>query len=72
MGCDKLRWPRFGIRRKDWEREMGWGGLWQAGGAGEGGGWGLWLKVVAGGNWRGGMEGAIKCLILYFLSVSSI
>ena len=32
----------------------------------------LWLKVVAGGNWRGGMEGAIKCLILYFLSVSNI
>ena len=42
---------------------MGWGGLWQGG---------LWLKVVAGGNWRGGMEGAIKCLILYFLSVSNI
>ena len=37
-----------------------------------GGGAGLWLKVVAGGNWRGGMEGAIKCLILYFLSVSNI
>ena len=35
-------------------------------------GCGLWLKVVAGGNWRGGMEGAIKCLILYFLSVSNI
>ena len=33
---------------------------------------GLWLKVVAGGNWRGGMEGAIKCLMLYFLSVSNI
>ena len=69
MGCDKsamLRWPRFGITRKDWEREMGWGGLWQ----GRQGG--LWLKVVAGGNWRGGMEGAIKCLILYFISVSNI
>lgn len=28
MGCDKsamLKWPRFGIKRKDWEREMGWG-----------------------------------------------
>lgn len=37
-----------------------------------GGGGGLWPKVVAGGNWRGGMEGAIKCLILYFLSVSNI
>ena len=71
MGCDKsamLRWPRFGIRRKDWEREMGCGGLWQ----GRQGGGGLWLKVVAGGNWRGGMEGAIKCLILYFISVSNI
>jgi len=65
MGCDKsamLKWPRFGIRRKDWEGEMGWGGLWQGG---------LWLKVVAGVNWRGGMKGAIKCLILYFLSVSN-
>ena len=47
---------------------MGWGGLWQ----GAGGGGRLWPKVVAGGNWRGGMEGAIKCLILYFLSVSNI
>ena len=48
---------------------MGWGGLWQGA---AGGGGGLWSKVVAGGNWRGGMEGAIKCLILYFLSVSNI
>ena len=47
---------------------MGCGGLWQ----GRQGGGGLWLKVVAGGNWRGGMEGAIKCLILYFISVSNI
>ena len=41
-------------------------------GRGGRGGGGLWLKVVAGGNWRGGMEGAIKCLILYFISVSNI
>ena len=57
MGCDKLRWPRFGIRRKDWEREMGWGGLWQAGGAGERGGGGgcglrLWQGGIGGVEWR--------------------
>ena len=40
MGCDKLRWPRFGIRRKDWEREMGWGGLW------------LWQGGIGGVEWR--------------------
>ena len=49
---------------------MGWGGLWNLWQGEKGRG--LWPKVVAGGNWRGGMEGAIKCLILYFLSVSNI
>ena len=57
-----------------WNKEKRLGtrnGLWWVV-AGEAGGGGLWLKVVAGGNWRGGMEGAIKCLILYFISVSNI
>ena len=45
---------------------------WVVAGGGGGRQGRLWLRVVAGGNWRGGMEGAIKCLMLYFLSVSNI
>ena len=49
MGCDQsamLRWPRFGIRRKDWEREM-------AGGVGRGGcGLKLWQGGIGGVEWR--------------------
>ena len=49
MGCDKSAMLKFGIKRKDWEREMGCGGGWVKGwvGVGSRAGWG-WEGHVAG------------------------
>lgn len=37
MGCDKSAMLKFGIKRKDWEREMDCGGGWVKGWVGVGG-----------------------------------